>query len=157
MSDQTNSHRMRTARIAIISLVALIIVLGFALIGTVVGQSLATSPAEDVDALAASQNECVVCHRRTTPGIVKQFGHSTMAAAEVVCTDCHEVESDYPGAVEHEGTHVLASPTTAMCEDCHQTEVAQFYQSRHSLPAYVAYAGAEDLTEQQLIQYESIP
>ena len=157
MADPGTSHRMRTARIAIISMVALIIILGFALIGIVVGQSLATRPAEEVDALAASQDECVVCHRRTTPGIVEQFGHSTMAAAEVICSDCHEVSLDYPGAVEHEGTHVLASPTTAMCEDCHQNEVAQFYQSRHSLPAYVAYAGAEVLSDDLLMQYESIP
>ena len=78
----------------------------------------------------------------TTPGIVEQYGHSSMAGAEVSCQDCHEVKADYPGAEEHEGTYVLGSPTTAMCEKCHQ-EVAQFNHSRHGLPAYVAFSAAE--------------
>ena len=77
---------------------------------------------------------------RQSPGIVDQFSHSTMAAAEVTCRDCHEVSADYPGAVEHEGDYVLASPTTARCEKCHEAEVAQYYQSRHSLPSWVAVA-----------------
>ncbi len=80
-----------------------------------------------------------------------------MAAAEVDCRDCHEVAEDYPGAVEHEGTNVLPQPTTAMCQPCHGAEVAQFNQSRHGLPAYVAYAGTGDLTPEQLDLYGSIP
>jgi hypothetical protein len=44
-----------------------------------------------------------------------------------------------------------------MCERCHGIEVAQFNQSRHSLPAYVAYAGATELPEALLAQYERIP
>jgi hypothetical protein len=80
-----------------------------------------------------------------------------MAAAEVGCRDCHEVAVDYPGAIEHEGTHVLNSPTTAMCEKCHATEVAQFNQSRHSLPAYVAMTGATELSPEHLAMYEAIP
>lgn len=64
---------------------------------------------------------------------------------------------DYPGSVEHEGTFVLASPSTAMCENCHTSEVAQYNQSRHGLPAYVAYAGTEVLTDEQLALYQGIP
>lgn len=33
-----------------------------------------------------------------------------MAGAEVGCRDCHEVAANYPDAIEHEGTFVLASP-----------------------------------------------
>ncbi len=80
-----------------------------------------------------------------------------MAAAEVTCRDCHEVKADYPGAVEHEGDYVLASPTTAMCEKCHEAEVAQYYQSRHSLPAYVAVAGSTELNPNLLAMYQAIP
>ncbi len=147
----------RSARTLILGLVAVIVVLGAALIVMAIGRSGTQVEALQVDALANSDNPCVVCHRRTTPGIVEQFGHSTMAEAEVTCQQCHEVKSDYPGAVEHEGTYVLASPTTAMCEKCHTTEVAQYYQSRHSLPAYVAFAGSKDLSPQLLAMYEKIP
>lgn len=158
MTSDAPPPSLRTSRVVIIALVGVTIVLGFALIGLVIGESLGRPTAEEpADALAASNDECVVCHRRTTPGIVEQFGHSTMAAAEVICSDCHVVESDYPGASEHEGAHVLAQPTTAMCERCHQTEVAQFNQSRHSLPAYIAYAGAEGLSPDLLAKYEAIP
>jgi hypothetical protein len=44
-----------------------------------------------------------------------------------------------------------------MCQRCHTDEVAQFLQSRHALPAYVAYAGAEELSPTHLAQYEAIP
>ena len=80
-----------------------------------------------------------------------------MAAADVECVDCHEVDEDYPGAVEHEGTYVLASPTTAMCETCHQKEVREYTASRHGLPAYVATVGLENLSEEERAEYESIP
>lgn len=130
-----------------------------ALILVIVSISLGSEPAveERPDVLANSRDDCVVCHRKSTPGIVEQYGHSTMAAAEVSCQDCHEVGSDYPGAVEHEGVYVLASPTTAMCEDCHQAEVAQYNASRHGLPSYVAYEGAQGLSEDLLAIYEAIP
>ena len=127
-----------------------------ALILVILAISSGSEPAGDqkVDALARSDNECVVCHRKTTPGIVEQYGHSTMAAAEVECEDCHQVAVDYPGAEEHEGAYILASPTTAMCEDCHQAEVAQYNASRHAIPAYVAFAGAQELDEGLLAMYQ---
>jgi hypothetical protein len=80
-----------------------------------------------------------------------------MAAADVACQDCHQVDGGYPAAEEHEGVYILASPTTAMCENCHQSEVAQYNASRHGMPAYVAYAGAKDLSPDLLAVYEAIP
>jgi hypothetical protein len=44
-----------------------------------------------------------------------------------------------------------------MCQGCHQAEVAQFMQSRHSLPAYVAMTGVEELTPELLELYHAIP
>lgn len=154
-----NKQGLRFARLLIAGMVGVIIVIGLGLVLSSINQATQpdTSREESVDALARSQDECVVCHRRETPGIVQQYGYSTMAAAEVTCRDCHEVKEDYPGAVEHEETYVLPSPSSAMCEDCHQQEVAQFNQSRHSLPAYVAVEGTGDLSQEQLAMYEAIP
>jgi len=151
-------RRLRVSRILILGLVVVIIILGSALIILAVGQ--AGRPLDEVErpnVLARSRNDCVVCHARTTPGIVQQYGRSTMALANVNCQDCHEVASDYPGAVEHEGTYVLGSPTAAKCQRCHQQEVAQFSQSRHGLPAYVAVFGSKDLSPDLLAAYEAIP
>lgn len=144
------------SRSLIFGLVAVIIVLGLTLVAMSIGYSRTSVESEEINALANSNDDCVVCHNRTTPGIVEQYGHSTMAAAEVACQDCHEVERDYPGAVEHEGTWVLNTPTSAKCETCHQVEVAQFNVSRHALPAYVAYAGAEDLTQDLQVMYQQV-
>jgi hypothetical protein len=148
---------VRSMRLLLLGLVGVIIVLGFALVLLSITRPFSPGEVERVDALANSTDDCVVCHRRATPGIVEQYGRSTMAAAEVRCRDCHEVASDHPGALEHEGAFVLAQPTPALCEVCHAVEVAQFYQSRHSLPAYVAMAGVEELTEAQMGAYSSIP
>lgn len=148
---------LRSARALIFGLVAVIVVLGGALIVMAIGRSGEQVETASVDVLANSDDECVVCHRRTTPGIVEQYSRSSMAAAEVPCRQCHEVAADYPGAVEHEGTYVLGSPTSAKCEPCHTPEVAQYNQSRHGLPAYVAFAGADDLPAEMQALYQSIP
>jgi hypothetical protein len=157
MTPNETQNPLVSARLLIIGLIAVVVVLGLALVVLAIGQPGAPAEAKRVNALASSRDECVTCHKRTTPGIVEQYGHSTMAAAEVDCRACHEVKAGYPGAVEHEGTYVLNQPTTAMCERCHAAEVAQFNQSRHGLPAYVAMVGTEDLSPELLAMYESIP
>lgn len=159
MSRYDAQPQSNSIRLLILGLVAVAVVIGLTLVVLSITQSGATAEisGERVNVLANSDDECVECHSNNTPGIVEQYGHSSMAAAEVTCRDCHEVDADYPAAVEHEGTYVLGTPTTAMCEDCHQSEVAQFNQSRHALPAYVAYAGQEGLSEELLAQYTAVP
>lgn len=152
--------RLEYARLTIAAGVITLLFLGTVLMVWVVDASSSSSShgkGQDVNVLAESDNRCVVCHRRTTPGIVEQYGHSSKAAAGVSCQDCHEVEKNYPGAVEHQGTHVLASPTPKVCAQCHQQEVEQFKQSRHSLPAYAAMWGTEDLSEKHKKLYDRIP
>ncbi len=145
-------------RVLIIGLIVVCVAGGLALIiSTLGGRDQLTAPPERVDALANSKDDCVTCHREESPGIVEQFAHSSMAAGEVTCRDCHEVPEDYPDAVLHEETYVMQSPTTARCEQCHQVEVAEYMNSRHSIPAYVAYAGTGDLSAELLAQYQQIP
>ncbi|HUN22907.1 MAG TPA: multiheme c-type cytochrome [Anaerolineales bacterium] len=156
-----NFKSLKGARLLIFALTIVVAVLGVAL--ALQAMSRATAPTAtamtegDVNALEGSTDSCVTCHQRTTPGIVEQYGHSTMAAAKVTCQDCHEVKKGYPGSTEHEGTYILQQPTTAMCQSCHQAEVAQFQASRHALPSYVAYAGSKDLSAELLAQYQAIP
>lgn len=160
MPENDEASPMRTARVLIIGLSAVIVVLALALITITIGRSATPSAAdlaEPVNALADSDDDCVTCHLQQTPGIVEQYGHSTMAAAGVSCQDCHVVDEGYPGSVPHEGLFVLNQPTTAVCQKCHVQEVAQFNQSRHALPAYVAYAGEDSLTPAQREIYSSIP
>ncbi len=147
---------VRSARVLIIGLLAIIIVPGLALVMFAISNSLRAEP-QPVNVLANSTDDCVSCHKQTTPGIVEQYGHSSMAIAGVTCRNCHQVEASYPDAVEHEGTFILSSPTAAMCAKCHTTEVTQFDQSRHALPAYVAVFGSTDLSPDLLALYQAIP
>lgn len=148
-----------SSRLVILAILVVIIVPALAFIISAIGQTV--TPTSETEAsrnvLLNSDNECVACHQNTTPGIVEQYGHSSMAEANVTCQDCHEVEEDYPGSVEHQGTFVLNQPTTAKCATCHQSEVAQFNQSRHALPAYTAMWGTEGLSDEHLAMYEAIP
>jgi hydroxylamine dehydrogenase len=158
MGAEESASGWKTWRLLIIGVLVVIGVIGIVLVARAMLPTAAVSEEPGrANALANSNDECVVCHRRTSPGIVEQYGVSTMAGAEVRCVDCHQVPADYPGAIEHEGTYVLGSPTTAMCQRCHSLEVAQYMQSRHSLPAYVAYAGTGSLSADHLAQYASIP
>ncbi len=159
MTEQTPKQGWFTVgRLLVLGLVGVIVVLGLILVIIAVGDSEKVSEGTArVNALENSDNECVVCHKRNTPGIIQQYGTSTMAAADVKCEDCHEVKEDYPGAVEHEGTYVLRSPTPKMCETCHQQEVKQYDASRHAIPAYAAMVGLEGLTPDQLAAYDAIP
>ena len=106
-----------------------------------------------------SEDECVVCHVDHTPGIVNQFAESDHYRADTSCSDCHLVEEGYPGGVQHpdEEFFVLPLSSTAQCQVCHDVQVAQFNLSRHGLPAYVAYAGTDPLSEAHLDMYTSIP
>jgi hypothetical protein len=159
MGESEIGGRLRSARLLIAGLVAVVIVLGLILTAQVIVRSTNSAAAVEArpNALAGSTDECVDCHRQATPGIIAQYGGSTMAAAKVTCRDCHEVSRGYPGAIEHEGSIILGSPSTAMCQRCHEQEVAQYNASRHSLPAYVAVVGIEPLSEAQRAAYQAIP
>mgnify|MGYP001294258626 CR=1 FL=1 len=154
--SQSETIASGSMRVLVIGALTVVLVLGLALVMFAVSNAVSpdTGP---LDALANSDNSCVACHRNTSPGIVEQYGHSTMAAASVTCEDCHEVNGDYAGAVEHEGTYVLPSPSAAMCAKCHGAEVAQYNASRHGLPAYVAVFGTDGLSQNLLDQYAAIP
>jgi hydroxylamine dehydrogenase len=154
--EETPNRSPLAGKVLVIGIVSVFLILGIVLIISLLINREPAARAR-TDALASSSDACVTCHKNATPGIVDQYGHSTMAAKSVACTDCHQVEAAYPGAVNHEGTFILASPTSAKCEKCHQAEVAQFNQSRHALPAYVAVGGTKDLTPELMAMYKSIP
>jgi hydroxylamine dehydrogenase len=157
MAMQERRGSLRWARVLIIGLVAVAVVIGAALLIRAISGPNATTPRGKLDALATSTDQCVTCHRNTSPGIVEQYGHSTMAASNVGCRDCHGVDANYPGETAHEGAYIIAAPTPARCQRCHGTEVAQFNQSRHSLPAYVAMVGKDALNPDQTKLYQAIP
>jgi hydroxylamine dehydrogenase len=156
MPDDKKSP-FNASRLLIIGLLVVVVVLGLALIIQAISNAGEPSEAGQVNAIANRNDKCVNCHKQSTPGIIEQFGHSKMASSGVLCEDCHKVTADTPGATEHEGDYILASPTTTMCARCHAAETAQFEHSRHGIPAYVAVFGSKDLTDEQMAAFQAVP
>ncbi len=123
------------------------------------GEEVPSSNTVLASTINQGNDECVACHTDQTPGIANQHLEGQHYANGVTCSNCHEVDEDYPGAVEHPDAefYVLPSSTTGQCEECHSQQVQQFELSRHALPAYVAYAGTDALTDEQRELYLSIP
>ncbi len=156
--DPQISGKNSFPRLLVYGLVSVLVLAGFILI---IHLATYKAPMPDIstktNVLSTSNDNCVTCHKQSSPGIIAQYGMSTMAEAKVSCRDCHEVNANYPGSVAHEGTYVLQAPTTSMCQKCHPAEVNQFNQSRHGIPAWVAIMGSKDLNETAMAMYQSIP
>lgn len=73
MSDEAPASTVGSPRVLILGLVAVIVVLGLALITLAISRPSPSLSETRVNALAASDDACVVCHTRTTPGIVAQY------------------------------------------------------------------------------------
>lgn len=156
--ETNQSPKTLLPKLLVYGIVAVIVIAGLILILALATQRPAAKEAgERVNVLTSSSDDCVTCHEKSSPGIVHQYGMSSMAEAKVSCQDCHEVAANYPGSVAHEGTYVLQSPTTSMCQKCHPAEVAQFSQSRHAIPAWVAVVGSKDLDAAAMAAYKAIP
>ena len=152
-----SSGFLANARLVILGILVVVVVPALAFIIAAIGRSVSGEASQPAPAPLESSRACVSCHQNVSPGIVEQYRRSSMAAANVSCQDCHEVEEGYPGSQPHQGTFILTTPTTAKCAACHEDQVDQFNMSRHGLPAYIAMWGADGLSEEHLALYESIP
>ncbi|MBL6974638.1 MAG: cytochrome C [Deltaproteobacteria bacterium] len=82
---------------------------------------------------APSQSTCVTCHEQVTPGIVKQFLSGEMGkSGDVDCSDCHG-----SAHVSAKDVDKVTLPTPATCAECHEDQVQQYEEGKHSL-AWVA-------------------
>lgn len=83
---------------------------------------LATAP------LAAAAADCVACHANVTPGAVDDWKLSKHAANDIACEACHGAAHTSAGDVA-----LVKMPTPATCNECHETQVAQFNKGKHAL------------------------
>jgi hypothetical protein len=76
-------------------------------------------------ALAA---DCVGCHTKTTPGMVKDWKASKHSGNDVSCDDCHGKEhttaADYAKSV---------FPDEKKCAECHKKQFDQFSKGKHNM------------------------
>jgi hypothetical protein len=76
----------------------------------------------------AFANQCIECHQKTTPNVVVDWQLSLHSKNDVGCDACHgtahQTMTDY--------SKVL-TPTAQTCNQCHDTQVAQFSKGKHAL------------------------
>lgn len=85
--------------------------------------------------------DCVGCHSKRGPNIVKDWKESKHFENNVGCADCHG--TDHEHIVESEGR-----VPPSRCSTCHGKQYSEFIRSRHS----IAWARME-----QSAQYKSLP
>ena len=69
-------------------------------------------------ALSVRAQECVECHQKITPGIVKEWRASKHAENGITCSACHGTNSGIP--------------TPETCNMCHKEKVAEFRAGKHA-------------------------
>ena len=149
--------RLLIAGIVGVAIVGSLILISMAVSGSAVAEG---SEPERVNVLANSDNECVICHERTTPGIVAAVWpqhHGRRRSGLPGLPRSRRRLSR--GAWSTRAPYVLNSANHGhVRRTATKTEVAQFNQSRHALPAYVAYAGHRtDLAEAHLADVRGHP
>ncbi len=80
----------------------------------------------------AGESKCIGCHKKVTPGVVKDFLGGAMGKAGTDCADCHGTA--HTGAND---TAKAAMPTEKTCQKCHQKQHGQYAEGKHAL-AWVA-------------------
>ena len=76
--------------------------------------------------------QCLDCHRSTTPGVVEQWRGSAHAKKSVDCYSCHQAAAGDPATFDHYGQRIAVIVTPKYCARCHAQEVAQFDKSHHA-------------------------
>ncbi|HHK60928.1 MAG TPA: cytochrome C, partial [Desulfobacterales bacterium] len=76
----------------------------------------------------AAESACIQCHRKVTPGIVKDFLSGAMGqSGEVDCSSCH-------GSAHQSADDVAKAklPTEKTCQQCHAEQHDQYMAGKHS-------------------------
>ncbi|MDI6744972.1 MAG: multiheme c-type cytochrome [Thermodesulfovibrionales bacterium] len=91
---------------------------------------------------AVPKSECVKCHEKVNPGVVKQHMASRHFSTGVDCAICHG--SDHKTMTDHKAAKM---PTAATCATCHKQQHAQFKAGKHDL-AWIAASSMPMWTHQ---------
>ena len=78
-------------------------------------------------AAPAASQDCVNCHKETSPNIVSDWQLSNHSQSDVDCSTCHGDGHTGPYDV---GKATIPSPET--CAECHDEQVTQFKKGKHA-------------------------
>jgi len=94
------------------------------------------------DEISEETKICVKCHKKRSPGIVKQWESSRHHGKNVGCYECHKADPGDVDAFLHEQKKVGNKPISIIvspkdCANCHEKEVTEFTNSHHSQAARI--------------------
>ncbi len=94
--------------------------------------------------------DCVSCHKKTTPGIVKDWQVSEHSKNEIDCSDCH-------GDLHKTSTDFNKAdiPTSETCSSCHEEKVEQFSKGKHAA-AWIALKAMPTFHMQPMVMTEGL-
>ncbi len=76
----------------------------------------------------AAESNCITCHKRVTPNIVKDFLDGAMGkSGSVDCSDCHG-----KGHQSEKDVAKVQLPTEKTCQKCHQKQHDQYASGKHA-------------------------
>lgn len=78
----------------------------------------------------ALADECVDCHRKTSPGVVADWEsskHSQATKDRATCSSCHGKDHK-----SKDDAHLAKLPTATTCGSCHDKQEAQFLKGKHA-------------------------
>ncbi len=76
--------------------------------------------------------ECVLCHRKHTPGLYQEWNKSQHGQRGVNCLDCHKANGTDKDGFRHKGQLISVIVTPKDCARCHVTEFEEMDGSHHS-------------------------
>ncbi|MCP4723905.1 MAG: cytochrome C552 [bacterium] len=101
----------------------LIVILGIAFLGMVSLYAVDTVQAD---------GQCMVCHKKQSPGLYNQWYGSQHAAHNVTCIDCHQAERGDDDAFDHYEARIATLVTPKDCGKCHEKETNEVGNSYHA-------------------------
>jgi len=75
---------------------------------------------------------CIECHMKKTPFVVKDWLRSKHFSHKVGCYDCHKSDESNPAAFEHYGYTISLLVTPKHCARCHKKIVEEYTSSIHA-------------------------
>jgi len=75
---------------------------------------------------------CIECHMKKTPFVVKDWLRSKHFSHKVGCYDCHKSDESNPAAFEHCGYTISLLVTPKHCARCHKKIVEEYTSSIHA-------------------------
>ena len=107
--------------------------------------------------LIRASGKCAECHVNLQYSVVREYGLSKHARANVNCLACHQ-PAEGQEKRDHHGFVIAARLSAANCRSCHETIYQQFLRSRHAAASWAAVYGEKgaaamgerDLTPEQV-------